>query len=118
MVFITPSNSLAHGADGQEVCKGCQEIYCCGCGLAKAPKMFSIRARNHYFGKSSQQVTCSECTEKGINARIGGFRKDAKCSECTKEFANKMFRRIKGQRQTKQTRVRMVDNQEDFPEIM
>ena len=24
----------------------------------------------------------------------------------------------KGQRQTKQSRVRMVDNQEDFPEIM
>ena len=31
--------------DGQEVCKGCQEIYCCGCGLSKAPKMFSIKAR-------------------------------------------------------------------------
>ena len=87
--------------DGQEVCKDCQEIYCCGCGLAKAPKMFSIKVRGRYFGKTSQQVTCSECIEKGIKAAYAPFRKDAKCSECTKELPNKMFRRIKGQRQTK-----------------
>ena len=87
--------------DGQEVCKGCQEIYCCGCGLSKAPGMFFVKHREYYFRKPSQQVACSECIKKGINARIGDFRKDAKCSECTKELPNKMFRRIKGQRQTK-----------------
>ena len=42
-----------------------------------------------------------ECIEKGINARIAGFRKEPKCSECEKELANKMFRTIKKQKQTK-----------------
>ena len=62
--------------------------------------MFFVKDREYYFRKPSQQVACSECIKKGINAKIGDFRKDAKCSECTKELPNKMFRRIKGQRQT------------------
>ena len=75
-------------------------MYCCGCGLFKAPEMFSTKAREKYFSES-HQVTCLECTGKDINAKIAGFRKDAKCSKCEKELANKMFRTRPGQRMTK-----------------
>ena len=86
--------------DGQEVCKGCQEIYCCGCGLSKAPGLFSVKARDHYF-HSSQQVACEECIAKGVKATYAPFRKDAKCTECERELPNNRFRTIKKQRQTK-----------------
>ena len=84
--------------DGQEVCKRCQELYCCGCGLYKAPGLFSSTARKKYFSRS-HQVTCEECTAKGVKAKHAPFRK-AKCSECERELGKTMFRTIKRQRRT------------------
>ena len=58
--------------DGQEVCKGCQEIYCCGCGLSKAPGMFSVKDREHisdnHLGKLHVRSVLRKVSMQGLLA--------------------------------------------------